>query len=524
MKSILLHSCFGLALIVILPAVGAESTPPRQDVASDKAFGMGPPATPEVVANALAAVKTSLPSGPFKPTWESVKANYHDPAWFREAKFGLFMHWGVYAVPGYHNEWYEKHMYGAYIKWHQEHFGPQDKFGYKDFLPLFTNEKFNADEWAALFKASGARYVIPTAQHHDNFALWDSQVTPINAKNIGAKRDLIGELAVAVRKQGMKFGVSNHGIENFTFTNPPKELRDELAAKKADLFDPKWIDFYHVADRSPAATSRFLADWVARNIELIDKYQIDMLWFDNGVNHRVYDPLKLEVAAYYYNRARQWRKEVAISTKQLAYAPVGDDTQQIGSIVDFEKIGSRSPAGIRPGPWQVDDPIGSTWGYTNDMKIVGSGVIIPKLIETVSRNGNYLLNLSPKADGTIPDEQQKTLREVGAWLQVNGEAIYGTHNWKQFGEGEKGAQNYRFTVKGDTLYVIALGWPKGDEAVIGSLASGSASSGKVAKVELLGTQNALSFTQDTAGLHIKLPPKPTPGPAYTFSISGLKLD
>lgn len=512
------------SLIVVVPALAQESKPPVQEVASNQGFGMGPPATPEVVAAALAAVKTPLPPGPFQPTWDSVKASYRDPAWFGEAKFGLFLHWGPYAVPGYHNEWYEKHMYGAYAKWHREHFGPQDKFGYKDFLPLFTAEKFNADDWAALFKASGARYVVPTAQHHDNFALWDSKVTPINAKNIGAKRDLIGELAVAVRKQGLKFGVSNHGIENFTFINPSKELRAELAAKKADLFDPQWAEFYHVADRSPAATSRFLADWVARNIELIDQYQVDLLWFDNGVNHRVYDPLKLEVAAYYYNRARQWGKEVALSTKQLAYAPVGDDTHQIGSIIDFEKIGSRSPAGIRPGPWQVDDPIGSTWGYTQDMTVVGAGVIIPKLVDTVSRNGNYLLNLSPKADGTIPDEQQKTLREVGAWLQVNGEAIYGTHNWKQFGEGEKGAQTYRFTVKGDALYVLALGWPKGDEAVIAALAAGPVSPGKITKVELLGARTAVAFTQDTTGLRIQLPPKPAPSPAYVFKVTGLKLD
>jgi alpha-L-fucosidase len=202
-------------------------------------YDMAPETTLAVVQAAVAALPPKLPPGPFQPTWESLAAHYRVPAWFNDAKFGLFMHWGLYAVPAHHNEWYEKHMYASMSAWHREHFGPQDKFGYKDFIPLFTADKFDPAAWAALFRKSGARFVIPTAQHHDNFALWDSAVTPFNAKRMGPHRDLIGELAQAVRAEGLKFGVSNHGIENFQFINPTPALAAELKAKHADLYDPQ---------------------------------------------------------------------------------------------------------------------------------------------------------------------------------------------------------------------------------------------------------------------------------------------
>ncbi len=489
-------------------------------------FDMAPETRLEVVQDAVAHIPTKLPPGPFQPTWDSLKQNYKVPAWFYEAKFGLFMHWGVYAVPAHHNEWYEKHMYGADRAWHAEHFGPQDKFGYKDFIPLFTQEKFNADAWAELFRKAGARFVVPTAQHHDNFALWDSQVTPFNAKAMGPKRDLIGELARAVRARGMKFGVSNHGIENFQFINPPADLAADLKAKQADLFDPKWADFYNYADRSDAACERFLINWFERNVELIDKYQPDMLWFDNGVDQRYLDPLKLQVAAYYYNRAAQWGKEVSISTKKAAFAPSGTNLQTIGSIIDFEKIGARSPAGIRPGAWQVDHPIGSTWGYTSDMRISGPANVVAALADTVSKNGVLLLNLSPKADGTIPQEQQDTLLGVGEWLDLNGEAIYGTHSWINFGEGggrDQTGLNVRFTVKGDVLYAIVLSpWPVDGEIRI-PLATSQGRDGQVAHVSLLGG-SALEFTQDAAGVKVQLPHAAPCKYAYTLKITGLKMN
>ncbi len=497
-------------------------------------YDMAPETRIEVVQAAVAAIPEKLPAGPVKPTWESLQANYTAPAWFRDAKFGIFMHWGLYTVPAHGNEWYEQHLYGnaPTLQWHTKHFGPVDKFGYKDFIPLFTASKWDPDAWATLFKKAGAKYVIPTAEHHENFALWDSAVAPWNAKAMGPKRDLIGDLSKAVRRQGLKFGVSNHGIENFQFIHPDssaasRALMADLKAKGADIYDPKWETFYNVADRSDAACQRFLTNWAERNVELIDKYQPDMLWFDNGVDQRYLDPLKLWVAAYYYDRARTWGKEVSISTKKAAYAPSGTNLQTIGSVIDFEKIGARSPGGIRPGAWQVDQPIGSTWGYTSDMRVSGPGTIIGSLADTVSKNGNLLLNISPMPDGTIPQEQQDTLLAVGKWLDVNGEAIYGTHAWTKFGEtvprGQPGL-NVRFTVKGDALYAIILGpWP-GTEAVVASLATGPAPGGKITNVTMLGSPDRLTFTQDAAGLKVELPRAAPCQYGYTLKITGLRMN
>ncbi len=497
-------------LATLTPAVAADPA----DYTSKSDWGvMGPPATPAIVAAALENVKEPMPHGPFEGTWESIEMHYRTPDWFEDAKFGVFLHWGLYAVPAHRNEWYQKHMYAADAEWHAKTFGPQETFGYKDFIPKFTCQHYDPVAWAALFRKAGARYVIPTAQHHDNFPLWDSALTRIDAKDLGPHRDLIGDLAKAVRNEGLKFGVSNHGIENFTFIHPAAPLRDRLKEKKADLFDPAWQDIYHYADRSDAALTRFLTDWVDRNLELIDKYQPDLLWFDNGVNaakDRVLDPLKTRVAAHYYNRARDWNKDVAISTKGLAYAPSGDDSKQIGSIIDFEKIGQRSPPDIRPGPWQVDHPIGSTWGYTSDMRVTKGESVIPLLIDTVSKGGNLLLNLSPMADGTIPQAQQDSLLTIGRWLEVNGEAIYGTRPWKQFGE-----EKIRFTTKGNTLYAISLSKP-GRQLSIKALAT---TSGQVTRVEQLGESKPLNFTQTDQALNIDLPTDLTDSPAWAFRIS-----
>ena len=516
-----------------LPAIDAANPPPAiatQMAAGGNAatgFDMAPETRPEVVAKVIAELPDKIPDGPVKPDWDSLAAYYKVPSWFNDAKFGIFMHWGLYTVPAQHNEWYMQYMYGAGLQWHTEHFGPPEKFGYKDFIPMFTNEKFDPDAWATLFKKAGAKYVVPTAQHHEGFANWDSQVAPFNAVKMGPHRDLIGDLSKAVRAQGLKFGVSNHGIENFQFIHLSASEAAKLKAAGADLFDPKYQDFYHVADRSDAAMEKFLVNWVQRNEELIDKYHPDMLWFDNGVDMRYLDPLKLWVAAYYYNRAATWGKEVSISTKKAAYAPGGNNLQTIGSIIDFEKIGTRSPAGIRTGEWQVDQPIGSTWGYTADMRISGPGPIIADLADTISKNGNLLLNISPKSDGTITQPQQDTLLAVGKWLDMNGEAVYGTHNWSKFSEGGARGQagpNIRFTVKGDNLYAIILGkWP-GDSAVVTSLATGIAPKGQIQSVTMLGSDGELKFTQDAQGLKVTLPAKAPCDYAYVLKITGLKMN
>jgi len=497
-------------------------------------FDMAPETSLAVVNAALAQVPDKIPDGPVKPDWDSIRANYKVPAWFYQAKFGIFMHWGLYTVPAYAgggaSEWYLQHLYGgansATARFHIAKYGPLEKFGYKDFIPLFTAAKWNPDAWAILFKKSGAKYIVPTAQHHEGFANWDSQVAPWNAMKMGPHRDLIGDLSKAVRAQGLKFGVSNHGIENFQFIHISPALAADLKAKKADLYDPAYQDFYHVMDRSDAACQKFLTNWVQRNVELIDKYQPDMLWFDNGVDMRYLDPLKEWIAAYYYNRAATWGKEVSISTKKAAYAPGGNNVDTIGSIIDFEKIGTRSPSGIRTGAWQVDQPIGSNWGYATTMTVSGAGAIVGDLVDTVSKNGNLLLNISPTAEGEIPQAQQDTLLAIGAWLDVNGEAIYGSHNWIKYGEGmgARGETGTRFTVKGDDLYAIILGqWP-GQSATIQSLGSGAGLEGKITSVTMLGSAGELQFSQDASGLKVTLPAAAPCKYAYVLKISGLKMN
>ena len=461
----------------------------------------GPRTTPQIVAQAAAA-GAAIPPGPFAPTWDSIRTNYHVPGWFRDAKFGIFMHWGLYAVPAHASEWYEKHMYGnpGITQWHTEKFGPPDKFGYKDFIPLFTATNWDPDAWAKLFKQAGAKIIIPTAEHHDGFALWDSAVNPWNAKQMGPHRDLIGDLGKAVRKQGLKFGVSNHGIEHFTFIQP-------TAGQINDLYDPQWKDFYSVADRSDAACEKFLESWVAQNIELIDKYRPDILWFDNGVNGRVFDAIKLKVAAYYYNRAATWGKEVSLETKSDAYLA--------GSIMDFERR-SRAPKELTDFVWDVDEPVLYRFGYTEGSPIASADACVRLLVEATSKNGGLLLNISPKADGTIPDDQQKLLRQIGAWLDVNGAAIYGSRPWKQFGEDK-----IRFTTKGKTLYAISLGWP-GKEAVIPALAKSNVA-GKIEKINLLGHAGALEFSQDENGLRVTMPEAKPCDYAFALEITGLEL-
>jgi len=527
----------GSLVAILLPVGGWPQQTANNDIGdggNSMGFDMAPETNLAVVNAAMKQIPIHMAPGPVQPTWKSLKQSYRVPDWFIGAKFGIFMHFGIFSVPAHKNEWYEKFMYAggedstlkamrshdSLLAWHTAHFGPPDKFGYKDFIPMFKAEKFDADAWALLFKRAGARYVIPGAQHHENFAMWDSQVTPFNAVKMGPRRDVIGELARAVRKQGMKLGVANHGIENFQFINPPPELANRMKAEKADLFDTKWADFYNYADRSDAACERFLVNWYERNVELIDKYRPDLMYFDNGIDQRYLDPLKLSIAAYYYNRAKNWGKQVSLTTKKAAFSPTDKNTETVGSIIDFE---GHTPRGIRTGSWEEDRPIGNSWGYTAGMRINSSDTVISWLLDAVSKNGTLLLNVSPMADGTIPEDQQQTLLKVGKWLKTNGEAIYDTHSWIKF--QETGKQHIYFTVKGEVLYAILLGKWSGSDVVITSLAKSQAPAGKITSVTMLGSPKTLSFSEDPDGLKVKLPDSAlNDTEAYTLKITGLQMN
>lgn len=478
----------------------------------------------------IAAGTTQAQTAATAPTvqsWDSIKASYVTPKWFTDGKFGIFMHWGIYSVPARQSEWYVRYMYGGNAGIQREHianWGPLDKFGYKDFIPMFTAAKWDPDAWAELFRKAGAKYVIPTAEHHDGFSLWDSALNRYNAKNMAPKRDLIGDLGTAVRAKGMKFGFSNHSSNHFDFVP---------LAPGSDQSDPAWAEFYST-DRSPEARARFRELWVKKNYELIDKYQPDMLWFD-GLGNSVSDAMKLAVAAHLFENSAATGKQVTISGKYTDFPA--------GATLDYERQGRIHPRGIKNFAWQVDDPIGSKFAYVREIQYKDAALLVHRLIDCVSMNGNYLLNISPMADGTIPRPQQERLLAIGRWLETNGEAIYGTSAWKEYGEGpyhdapepewrapgpddppneSYTSKEIRFTTKGDTLYAIVMDWP-GEQAVITSLAAGKVPGGKIEKIELLGHTGTLQFTQDAAGLKVKFPTEKPCDFAYALKISGLKL-
>lgn len=453
-------------------------------------------AVPErVTVNLPGGKAPEAPDGPFVASWESLRENYSVPEWFKDAKFGIFMHWGVYSVPAAGSEWYPKHMYNGMATAHAEKWGEQDKFGYKDFIPMFKAEKFDPDAWAELFVEAGAKYVIPTAEHHDGFALYDCSYSEWDAVDKGPHRDLIGDLSKAVRAKGLKFGVSNHRIENWDFMYPEK-------LQKHDLYDSQYATLYGPPQKPVAASGMgpaegqtdrhpqsdaFLEEWLARAEEIVDRYQPDLFYFDNGVNYRSLDPWKLRFAEYYYNSAAKWGKDVSIQTKSSAYL--------YGTVKDYERQ-SRAPKSFSEPYWQVDDPIGHKFGYVEGLQLQNADNIIRSLVHNIARNGNLCLNISPKADGTIPDDQQAVLREVGAWLRIYGDAVYGTRAWKLCNEGD----DWNFTCKGDnTVYAFAMHWD-GSEAAIDAL--GSRFAGKITSVELLG-KDKVKFEQNADRLVIK---------------------
>jgi alpha-L-fucosidase len=287
-----------------------------------------------------------------------------------------------------------------------------------------------------------------------------------------------------------------------------------------DLDAPGFDDFYWT-NHSDERLVEFLAQWLRKNIELIDGYQPSVLWFDNGVNHRVFDPLKLKVAAYYYNRAREWGEDVTITGKGTSFIA--------GDLQDFEGMG-RAPRELTDYTWLVHDTLAGAWGYVEGARANSSRSQIERLVEIVCRNGVFVLNVSPRGDGSIPDDQAASLRGMGEWLKTNGEAIYGTRVWTKAGEGmmnlDRGqrysGRDIRFTTKAGDLYAILMAWPEGGEAVVTSLPAGGAE-GQPTTVELLGGAAPLKFTQDAGGLHVTLPvARPTEGP-HVLRISGLKL-
>ena len=458
-------------------------------------------------------------AGTFRPTWGSLKA-YTAPAWYEDARFGIFIHWGVYSVPAFGNEWYPRNMYiqgTEAFNHHRETYGPQDRFGYKDFIPMFKAEHFDPAAWAALFKRAGARFVVPVAEHHDGFAMYDCGLSNWCASKMGPRRDIIGELAAAVRQQGLVFGASSHRAEHWFFMNGGKEFA-------SDVRDPRYDDFYGPAtppstpgmnmgelDSTPEPDRAHLDNWLARTTELIDLYQPQLLWFDWWIGHRAFEPYLQRLAAFYYNRGRDWGREVAINYKFKAF-PEGT------AVLDIERGQLK---GIRPQLWQNDTSVSkNSWGYVQQQDYKNAEALIADLVDVTSKNGALLLNIGPRPDGTIPEPEVKILEAIGAWLAVNGEAVYATRPWKVFGEGptevvegsftdtQRAAftgQDVRFTTRGGTLYATALAWP-GAQAVFRSLGRDAGLYEKeIASVRLLGYDGPLTWEHRADGLVVRLP-------------------
>ena len=266
---------------------------------------------------ALAAVDAVIAQGPFDATWESL-ANYEIPLWFQDAKFGIFLHWGVYSVPAFNSEWYSREMYKeghVAFDHHLATYGPQKDFGYKDFIPRFTMENFDPAAWAELFRQSGAQYVVPVAEHHDGFAMYDTDRSRWSAAQMGPKRDVFGDLADAVRDSWMVMGASSHRAEHWFFMNGGAQF-------DSDVLDPRFADFYGPAQREETAPNeQFLEDWLLRTVEIIDNYRPQVLWFDWWIEQPAFEPYRRKLAAYYYNRAAQWQRGVAINYKWDAFKP-----------------------------------------------------------------------------------------------------------------------------------------------------------------------------------------------------------
>jgi len=462
--------------------------------------------------------------GPYKADWKSLEKHTAAPEWFRDAKIGIYWHWGVYSVPAYGNEWYPKWMHTkkgrrSYYQHHVETYGEPDKFGYHDFVPMFKAEHFDADEWAELLKKAGAQYAGPVCEHHDGFSMWASALTPWNAGAVGPKRDITGELARAIRKRGMKFVTTFHHERTRTWYP-----RVEGWPTTSD--DPKLQLLY-----MNIPEELFNRIFQAKLGEVIDKYQPDLIWFD-GQMTQIKEPYHLQFLAYYFNSAKEWGKDVVVTTKKRQYPP------EI-SVEDFEKGRMNR---LTDFCWLTDDTISTgSWCYTKNLRIKPTSEVVHALIDIVSKNGCLLLNISPKSDGTIPGNQREVLLGMGQWLKVNGEAIYSTRPWLTFGEGPtrlgKGggfvrrvtysAADIRYTRSkdGKAIYAIALGWPEGDSVTLTATKVEHAEGGKVI---LLGHDKPLKHgINEARQLVIEIPSlnedqRPCKY-AYTFKLTGFKV-
>ncbi|MEM6553006.1 MAG: alpha-L-fucosidase [Planctomycetota bacterium] len=477
------------------------------------------------------------PAFRYQPDWDSIRSRYRCPDWFRDAKFGIFVFWGPAAVPQVGNDKYGAWMYakdyttaGVDVrKYHEHHFGHPSEFGYKDFFPRFTMEHYDPAVWVELFKASGARYIVPVAEMHDGYAMYASKHTRWNVVDVGPGRDVMRMLVDEARAHDLRVGLSSHFALNREFY--PKW------DPSFDTNDPEFYDLYgEPVEKDDPPTQAFLDHWWDRTTDIVEQYEPDILWFDFGLDKPGFEPMHKKALAYYYNKGLEWGKGVVFQDKNMRFDSFPEDL----IVLDIER---GRMTGSSPHPWQTDTAVGKiSWTYIINENYKTSDFLIGEFVDIVSKNGNLLLSVGPRADGTIWENESAILRDFGRWLGVNGEAIYGTRPWHVFGEGPTtygersdhdfkhnhhteyfddppSAEDIRFTTKGDTLYAIALAWPDDNTFRIGSLRVGNPYEARpVRSVELLGAEEPTRWRQTGEALVIEVTGERPGIAAYAFRV------
>ena len=463
----------------------------------------------------------------YEANWESLK-KYEVPEWYKDMKFGIYFHWGPYSVSAY-KEWYSHHMYekGNDIRaYHEKTYGPLNEFGYKDFIPMFTAEKFNAEEWVDLFVKAGAQFAGPVAEHADGFAMWDSDLTKWDAVDMGPRRDIVGEMEKAVKTRGLKFLVTYHRHWLYAWYPTWDTTTDAGNPEYAGLYGPYVPEGSFVmatGDYPNPPKASFHKEWLDRLNELMDKYEPDIIWHDNKMDI-IDEQYRMQFLANYYNNAIKWGKEVVCTYKF-------HDLAEGSAVLDLERSRMSDKKDFT---WLTDDSIDwNAWCYINGADYKSTNRLIDFLVDVVSKNGALLLNINPTVEGVIPQPAVDRLLAMGDWLKINGEAIYGTRTWTIYGEGpqkiveghlsedqntEAGAADIRYTTKGDTLYAITLDWP-GKKAVFPALKANSELYEKeIRSVTLLGHEGDLKFARTNQGLEVFLPDEKPCDYAFAFKI------
>jgi alpha-L-fucosidase len=494
--------------------------------------------------------------GQFSPTWESLE-NYRTPEWYKDAKFGIWAHWGPQCQPE-HGDWYARRMYmegDADYKFHVQHYGHPSQFGFKDVIHTWKAENWDPEKLLDLYKAAGAQYFVALANHHDNFDNFDSKYQPWNSVRLGPQKDLIGGWAKAARGHGLKFGVSVHAAHSWMWyevaqgsdkTGPLAGVPYDGKLTKAGGKGKWWegLDPQELYEQrhtpGPIVDTGKLWDWprgtsasvpdVAfcerfynRTADLINKYQPDLVYYDDtALPLYPISDAGLRLAAHLYNSnmaLHGGRLEAVLNGKVLT------ESQRKAMVWDIERGQSST---IEPQVWQTDTCLGN-WHYDRAVfenhKYKSAATVIRTLSDVVSKNGNLLLNVPVRGDGTIDSDEIAVVQGITRWMAINRECIFGTRPWKVFGEGpaSQGAplraqgfnegkgkpltpDDVRFTTSNGFVYVIQLGVPTHD-LLVKSMAREP-----IANIALLGSDEKLVWQQDAGALKISPPRSPTPSP------------